>query len=279
MAEDRRIVLVTGAAGGLGRAFSLAFAARGDAVVAADLDTTGAEETARLVRPEGGEAIAKRVDVSSEESVEAMVDPRDGGARRRRRPRQQRGALRAVSSAGRSTSSTRTIWDRVMAVNLKGPWLCARACVPSMRERGGGAIVNVASATVLSGSTLFAHYVASKGGLIALTRAMAREVGDLGITVNAVAPGFTLTEASLGLIDDAESYGVSRGAIKRSSHPEDVVGTVLFLASQASALRHRPDDRRRRRPPVSLNICQVLTSARRSVGRSGGTLFHFIRVT
>jgi NAD(P)-dependent dehydrogenase (short-subunit alcohol dehydrogenase family) len=125
-------------------------------------------------------------------------------------------------------------WVRVLAVNLKGPWLCAKACVPVMRARHGGAIINVSSATVLSGSPLWAHYVASKGGVIALTRAMARELGEFGIRVNTVAPGFTLTDASRELIADAENYSVARGAIKRGAKPEDIVGTALFLASQAS---------------------------------------------
>lgn len=235
MAEERqRVALVTGAAGGLGRAFALGFARDGARVVTADLDLPGAEETAGLVRGEGGRALALEVDVANEASVGELLD-------------------RAVSSLGGVDVLVNNAavyagierrpfyeldgdaWDRVLAVNLKGPWLCAKACVPSMRARGGGAIVNVASATAFSGSPLFAHYVASKGGLIALTRAMAREVGELGIRVNAVAPGFTLTEASRGLFENAENYGVERGAIRRSSTPEDVVGTVLFLASDASA--------------------------------------------
>jgi NAD(P)-dependent dehydrogenase (short-subunit alcohol dehydrogenase family) len=103
-----------------------------------------------------------------------------------------------------------------------------------MQRRGRGKIVNIASATVFSGSPLWAHYVASKGAVIALTRTMAREAGDHGITVNALAPGFTLTDASLGLIEDAASYGVSRGAIKRAAYADDMVGAALFLASPAS---------------------------------------------
>jgi NAD(P)-dependent dehydrogenase (short-subunit alcohol dehydrogenase family) len=126
-------------------------------------------------------------------------------------------------------------WDRVRAVNLRGPWLCAKACASALRA-AGGAIVNVASATVLSGSPLWAHYVASKEGLIALSRVMARELGDHGVRVNALAPGFTLTEASRELIDDAETYGVGRGAIKRGLRPDDIVGAALFLASDASAM-------------------------------------------
>jgi NAD(P)-dependent dehydrogenase (short-subunit alcohol dehydrogenase family) len=125
-------------------------------------------------------------------------------------------------------------WDRVINVNLKRPWLCAKAVYAHLKASGAGKIINISSATVHSGSPNWAHYVASKGGVIALTRAMAREAGDDGIMVNAIAPGFTLTDASLGLIENAKSYGVTRGALKRSQQPEDVVGAALFLASSAS---------------------------------------------
>jgi NAD(P)-dependent dehydrogenase (short-subunit alcohol dehydrogenase family) len=124
-------------------------------------------------------------------------------------------------------------WDRVMAVNLKGPWLVVRACSPYLPE--GGRVVNLSSATVYSGSENWLHYVASKGGVIAMTRAMARELGRRSITVNAIAPGFTLTEASYGLVQDAENYGVDRGALRRASRPADIVGTALFLAGPDSA--------------------------------------------
>ena len=99
-------------------------------------------------------------------------------------------------------------WDLVMGVNLKGPWLVTRAVSPHLPA--GGRIINLSSATVMSGSAQWAHYVASKGGVIALTRVMAKELGARDITVNAVAPGFTLTEASLNLMDDAATYGVDR---------------------------------------------------------------------
>ena len=110
-----------------------------------------------------------------------------------------------------------------------------RAVAPLLRERGAGRIVNIASATVMSGSPMWAHYVASKGGVIALTRVLARELGQHNIAVNAVAPGFTLTEASLGPMDNAATYGVERGALQRAQQPEAEVGAVLFLASEHSA--------------------------------------------
>ena len=119
-------------------------------------------------------------------------------------------------------------WDKVMNVNLKGTWLMSKAVVATMRQTGGK-IINISSATVMSGSPNWSHYVASKAGVIGLTRTMAKELGDFNINVNAVAPGFTLTDASLGLMQNAANYGVVRGAIKRPSSAEDIVGTVIYL--------------------------------------------------
>lgn len=225
-----RRALVTGAAGGLGRAFAEGFAAAGARVFAADLNEAGARETAALIKGAGGEAYSGVVDVTSFDSCTALarsVDQAMSGldilvnnaaiyAGLERRP------LEAIDEA---------VWDRVMAVNVKGVWQVSRAVLPLLRAAGGGAIVNVSSATVMSGSPQWMHYVASKGAVIAMTRAMARELGDDNIRVNVIAPGFTLTEASLGLIENAETYGVTRGALKRPARSTDMVGTVLYLAS------------------------------------------------
>jgi NAD(P)-dependent dehydrogenase (short-subunit alcohol dehydrogenase family) len=128
-----------------------------------------------------------------------------------------------------------TEWDRVMRVNVKGVWMMSKAVAPAMRRAGAGAIINVSSATVMSGSPMWLHYVTSKGAVIAMTRALARELGDDKITVNAIAPGFTLTEASLGLMENAAEYGVTRGALKRAAVTEDMVGSAMFFASPAAA--------------------------------------------
>ena len=224
-----RTVIVTGAAGGLGRAFALSFAHRGDNIVVADINLDGAGETADLLTTEGVEALAVQVDVTDPGSTEALAaQAADFGG----------GTIDVlVNNAAVYATVTRSPleeidpaeWDLVMGVNLKGPWLVTRAVSPYLPA--GGRIINLSSATVMSGSAQWAHYVASKGGVIALTRVMAKELGGRDITVNAVAPGFTLTEASLGLMEDAATYGVERGSIRRASQPEDIVGAALFLAS------------------------------------------------
>jgi NAD(P)-dependent dehydrogenase (short-subunit alcohol dehydrogenase family) len=227
-------VLVTGAGRGLGRAFALAFGARGDVVAAADLDEDAALQTAELA---AGGAIGLRLDVADALSVGHAVA--DAAA-------QLGGIDVLVNNAALYAGLTRGPfheldehdWDRVMAVNVKGTWLCARACVPVMVQAGGGAIVNIASTTAINGSAGFAHYVASKGAVIALTRSMAREVGPVGIRVNAIAPGFTLTDASRELFAgegiDPETYGLDRGSLKRPAQPDDVVGAALWLASDGA---------------------------------------------
>lgn len=220
-------VVVTGAAGGLGRAFAEAFAREGARVVVADINLKGAEETAASI---GAAALAAQVDVTSQESTNALAAlaaDRLGGID----VLVNNAAIYAGLERKGFEQIDEAVWDRVMAVNVKGPWQMTRAVAPHLRAAGGGAVINVSSATVMSGSPEWLHYVSSKGAVIAMTRALARELGDDRVTVNALAPGFTLTEASLGLMENAASYGVTRGAIKRAAGSDDMVGAALFLAS------------------------------------------------
>jgi NAD(P)-dependent dehydrogenase (short-subunit alcohol dehydrogenase family) len=228
-AGGQRTVLVTGAAGGLGRAFAEGFAARGDRVAVADINLDGATATAQSLSGSGAAAAAFQVDVTDLASVTSLA--RDVAAF-------GDGSIDVVvNNAAIYATVTRSPfeeidpaeWDLVMGVNLKGPWMVTRAVSPYLST--GARVVNLSSATVYSGSAHWAHYVASKGGVVALTRVLAKELGSREITVNAIAPGFTLTEASYGLMDNAETYGVDRGSIKRASQPEDIVGAALFLAS------------------------------------------------
>lgn len=227
-----QVAIVTGAGGGLGRAFALALANTGARVAVADLILEGAAFTVDQIEKRGGKAMAIEVDVADAGSTERM-------ARMVAEHWSRIDVL--INNAGFYGGIVRKPffeitpqeWDALMAVNLKGPWLCARAVFPYMRANGGS-IINIASATFYSGSPLWAHYVASKGGIIGLTRALAREAGDYGIRVNAIAPGFTLTKSSLRLIENAARYGVDRGAIKRAQQTDDLIGALLFFASSAS---------------------------------------------
>ena len=228
-----RTVLVTGAAGGLGRSFALGFAGRGYRVAVADIDEGGAEETARLVEKHGAAAWSGRVDVTAPESVADVARAVAAFGDGRIDVVVNNAAVYATVTRAPLEDIDPGEWDRVMAVNLKGPWLVVRACSPYLGE--GSRVVNLSSATVYSGSENWLHYVASKGGVIALTRVMAKELGRRSITVNTIAPGFTLTEASYGLMENAEQYGVDRGALRRPSRPEDIVGAALFLAGPDSA--------------------------------------------
>ncbi len=226
-----RTVLVTGAAGGLGRAFALGFAARGYRVAVADRDLPGVEETAAVIADlgTGTELWAGALDVTDARSADAVAAEVATFGRGRIDVLVNNAAMYGNVTRSPLEQIDPDEWDAVMAVNLKGPWLMTKACSDYLPP--GGRVVNLSSATVYSGSENWAHYVASKGGVIALTRVMAKELGRREITVNAIAPGFTLTDASLDIMgDQAASYGVDRGALRRSSQPDDIVGAALFLS-------------------------------------------------
>ena len=227
-----KVVIVTGAAGGLGRAFAQGFGQAGAKIVVADMNAAGAAETVALLAAVGVDAIAVTVNVTDPASTKAMADAAIAEFGRID-VLVNNAAIYATLKRTPFTEIDPAEWDAVMAVNVKGAWLCAAAVYPQMTN--GGSIVNIASATVLSGSPLWMHYVASKGAVIAMTRVMAREMGEKNVTVNVIAPGFVLTEASLAIMDDAATYGVERGAIKRASQPEDIVGTAVFLASEGAS--------------------------------------------
>lgn len=228
---DDRVVIVTGGGINIGAAYSRGFAAEGAKVVVADF----AEDAARQVASEIG-GLAVKVDVSDEASTQAMAKAAYDRFGRIDVLINNAGLFTALLPFRSWTEIAVEDWDRVMAVNVRGSMLAARAVYPYMKERGWGRIVNISSTTTLSGVPYLLHYVTSKGAIIGLTRALAREVGDDGITVNAVAPGLVSTDAvRAGYGQAAIDSRVASRTIKREETPEDLVGTVLFLASEKAA--------------------------------------------
>ncbi len=230
-----KVAIVTGAGSGIGKALARRLAADGASVVIADLARFG-EAAAEIAKATGARTLGLQVDVSSENDVTRM-------------------AAETVKAFGRidilvnnaavfSSLKLKPFeeigvaeWRKVMDVNIMGVALCCRACVPHMRKSGGGRIINLASGAPLKGVPLFLHYISSKGAVIAMTRGLARELGKDGITVNSLAPGFTLSETVAkdpAHVQQGERTRLTR-AIQRDETPEDLVGAVSFLASADAA--------------------------------------------
>jgi 3-oxoacyl-[acyl-carrier protein] reductase len=239
MAEGTRtpvdgVAVVTGGGQGIGRAFSLALAEHGARVVVADLHEETAARVAEEIDRAGGSARAIRCDVADEESVAAMV----AEARATLGPPSVLVNNAAIFSTLRMRPFTEipaAEWDAVMAVNVRGAFNCARAVVPAMAEAGYGKIVNVSSSTVFLGRPNYLHYVTSKAALIGFTRALASEVGPMGIRVNAITPGSTQTEVPRDTITPEQRQAMAaQVALRRVQTPDDLVGALVFLASPAS---------------------------------------------
>ncbi|MCL6279744.1 MULTISPECIES: SDR family oxidoreductase [Streptomyces] len=232
MAATAQVVVVTGAGRGLGLATARRVGADGHRVVLAELDPARGEEAADSLRRDGLDAHFVPCDVADPGSVAAMAEataalgPVHGLVN-------NAGLADAVGGKYFHEIDVAT-WDRIMTVNARGPWLVARALLPHLLAGGGGRIVNVASDAALYGSPRLAHYIASKGALIALTRAMARETGEQGVTVNAVAPGLTESESAERIpAERHELYRLNR-AIPRPQRPDDLTGLIAFLIGEES---------------------------------------------
>jgi NAD(P)-dependent dehydrogenase (short-subunit alcohol dehydrogenase family) len=224
-----RVAIITGAGQGLGRAFAHGFAAQGAVPVIAEIN----EDKGRAVAAETG-GLYVRTDVSDPASVDAMA----------RAVLDAYGRIDVLvnNAAIFSTLEMRPFeeipleeWERVLRVNLTGPFLCARAVAPAMRKAGWGRIINIASAAVSLGRPNYLHYIASKAGLAGMTNSLARELGPHGITVNAILPGATFTEIPRKTVTPEQKKAiVGMQCIPRPELPEDLTGVVLFLASPAS---------------------------------------------
>jgi NAD(P)-dependent dehydrogenase (short-subunit alcohol dehydrogenase family) len=231
-----RVAIVTGAARGIGQEYCRALAREGAKVVAADI--LSCEETVAQVQGATGEALAITVDVAKDSSTQAMA-----AQTLHRFGRIDILVNNAALYGGLKVTPFEQIpepeWDQVMAVNVKGIWLCCKAVIPIMKQQGKGKIINISSGTIWHGTPFLLHYVASKGAVFALTRALARELTGTGINVNTITPGYTMTEASKTLVDPETFAGfkqrvLDRQIIKRSEEPSDLTGTVIFLASDDS---------------------------------------------
>ncbi|OGP66550.1 MAG: dehydrogenase [Deltaproteobacteria bacterium RBG_13_47_9] len=229
-----KVAIITGGARGIGRAYALRLAKEGAKIVIADI--LEGQAVVEEIEAKGGEALYVNTDVTREESVKEMA----------RKVVERFGRIDIlVNNAALFANLLKKPfweipvqeWDAVMAVNLKGPFLCSKAVYPQMKKQGKGKIINISSGTFFKGNPLFLHYVVSKGGNIALSRSMAREVGDAGICVNTIAPGFTETEYLKDHPQDPAEVRkaiVDSRCIKRVETPEDLTGTIVFLASDDS---------------------------------------------
>lgn len=237
MRMQNRVALVTGAAMGIGRATAALLAREGARVIAADIDERGGAETERLIREAGGECMFHRADVGVEEDVQALVHA--GSSRF--------GAIEVLMNvAGIAHESPAHLlrlddWQRILQVNLTGIFLCAKHVLPGMLAQSRGAIVNISSVQALFGFPGYPHYAASKGGIISLTKQLAREYAASGIRVNCIAPGTVDTPMNLGVLSRVPDPAALKAAwdamhpLGRIGQPIDIAQGALFLASDESS--------------------------------------------
>lgn len=234
---DGRVAIVTGGARGIGRHYSQALAAEGARLMIADI-ADGAALADEIARGRGANSVASAItDVSDEAAVKALVTQtveRFG----RIDVLVNNAALYAPLKEETCTDIAVATWDRVMAVNLRGPFLMVKHVAPHMIAQGYGKIINIGSGTAFKGIPRFLHYVTSKGGITAFTRALSRELGEHGIRVNTLAPGFVLSETIVAQnprhAEIAGKASMAGRAIRRDAYPQDLLGALVFLSGPES---------------------------------------------
>lgn len=227
-----KVIIVTGGGVGIGRAYSTGLAKEGARVVVADIQEAEAKKVAGEIQQQGGEAFAVAVDVTSPEKTRAMAEAtlRKYGSID---VLVNNAALYSAIKKKPFSEISEEEWDRVMAVNVKGLFLCVQAVYPAMKSQRKGKIINISSGTALGGTPFFLHYVTSKAGVIGFTRALARELGTDNICVNAITPGLTISgpQQEGVLTPEQLQDRRRRRSFQRDQYPQDLVGTVIFLSS------------------------------------------------
>jgi NAD(P)-dependent dehydrogenase (short-subunit alcohol dehydrogenase family) len=234
---DGRVAIVTGGAKGIGRHYSQALAREGARLMIADI-ADGKEVADEIARDHGVNSVASVVtDVSDEAAVKALV-----GKTIDRFGKidilVNNAALFAPLQETKCTDIDASLWDRVMAINLRGPFLMVKHVAPQMSAQGYGKIINIGSGSIFKGIPWMLHYVTSKGGIMAMTRVLALELGEHGIRVNTLSPGLTMSETLMaenpGHIATARDRVVAARSLKRDQQPQDLLGALVFLASADS---------------------------------------------
>lgn len=230
-----RVAIITGGADGIGKAYALAFAREGARLVIADINIGPAQTLADDLTRQGTEALAVRTDVSRVADTMEMVERALSRFGRidilvNNAARFQRNA--AVRAPVWELAPQE--WDHMIAVNLTGVFLCCRAVLPQMIKQNSGKIINIASSLAFMGAAEFAHYSASKGGVLTFSRALAREVGAHNINVNTLCPGYTLSGEPASISDERRQHEIPSRILKRAEYPDDLVGAAIFLASADS---------------------------------------------
>jgi len=233
-ALEDKVAIITGAGRGIGKAFALRFAEEGAKLLLPDISRERVEGTAKEIKAKGGKAVAMETDISDENATIKMAE----------KIIEQYGKIDILLNNAaifygveEKPWNTRTVeeWDRMFAVNVRGTWLCCKAIAPLMIKQSGGKIINIASDIIRNPqSHLLLHYTCSKAAVYTLTQSLARALGPSGINVNAIAPGFTMTEANADKPEEMLEGITTARCIPRREQPADLVGTAVFLASADS---------------------------------------------